>query len=111
MEPYRSDVLFESAVDALIAGDARTLQAMLRDDPELVRARSARPHHATLLHYIGTNGVEDERQKYPPNAVEMLKLLLVAGADVNAEADLYGGGATTLGLDAAGGRCEDRTSA
>jgi len=98
MEPYLSNPRFETAVDALIAGDALGLQAMLRDDPELVRGRSARPHHATLLHYIGTNGVEDERQKYPPNAVEMLKLLLAAGADVDAEADLYGGGATTFGL-------------
>ncbi|HVU57881.1 MAG TPA: ankyrin repeat domain-containing protein [Puia sp.] len=98
MEPYLSNPRFEEAVDALIAGDAPALQAMLRDDPELIRVRSTRSHHATLLHYIGTNGVEDERQKYPPNALEMLDLLLAAGADVNAEADLYGGGATTLGL-------------
>jgi len=98
MEPYHSNARFETAVDALIAGDAPALQAMLRDDPELIRSRSTRPHHATLLHYIGTNGVEDERQKYPPNAVEMLKLLLAAGAEVDAEADLYGGGATTFGL-------------
>jgi len=98
MEPYLSNTLFEAAVDALIAGDAPALQAMLREDPELIRARSTRPHHATLLHYTGTNGVEHERQKYPPNAVEMLKLLLAAGAEVDAEADLYGGGATTFGL-------------
>jgi len=76
---------------------------MLPDHPELIRARWPRPHHATLLLYIGTNGVEDERQKYPPNAVEMLKLLLAAGAEVDAEADLYGGGATTPGLVATGG--------
>lgn len=79
MEPYLSNPRFEAAVDALIAGDAPALQAMLRDDPKLIRTRSTRPHHATLLHYIGTNGVESERQKYPPNAVEMLKLLLAAG--------------------------------
>ena len=98
MEPYLSNPQFETAVDALIAGDAPALQAMLREHPELIRARSARSHHATLLHYIGTNGVEGERQKYPPNALEMLKLLLAAGAEVDAEADLYGGGATTFGL-------------
>ena len=98
MEPYLSNAPFEMAVDALIAGDGPALQAMLREYPDLIRARSARPHHATLLHYIGTNGVESERQKYPPNAVERLKLLLAAGADVDADADLYGGGATTFGL-------------
>jgi hypothetical protein len=102
MEPYQVSSghypSFERAVDALIAGDAPTLQAMLREDSMLIRARSTRSHHATLLHYIGTNGVEDERQRYPPNALEMLNLLLAAGADVNAEADMYGGGATTLGL-------------
>lgn len=102
MEPYQVSSghypPFERAVDALIAGDAPTLQAMLREDPALIGARSTRSHHATLLHYIGTNGVEDERQRYPPNALEMLNLLLAAGADVDAEADMYGGGATTLGL-------------
>ncbi|MDO6434116.1 ankyrin repeat domain-containing protein [Flavitalea sp. BT771] len=102
MQPYQvasgQYPLFERAVDALIAGDAPTLQAMLREDPALIRARSTRSHHATLLHYVGTNGVEDERQRYPPNALEMLQLLLAAGADVDAEADMYGGGATTLGL-------------
>jgi ankyrin repeat protein len=35
---------------------------------------------------------------YPGNAVEILDVLLSAGADVNATADFYGGGATTLGL-------------
>jgi hypothetical protein len=101
MEPSQvadHNLPFESAVDALIAGNTTTLKALLRENPALIRARSVRSHHATLLHYIGTNGVEDERQRYPPNALEMLKILLAAGAEVDAEADLYGGGATTLGL-------------
>ena len=41
---------FESAVEAVISGDAATLRSMLRDDRDLVRARSARRHHAPLLH-------------------------------------------------------------
>src|SRR2546423_2106014 len=51
-------VRFENAVEALVAGDAATLQSTLRETPELVRARSIRRHHATLLHYLGANGVE-----------------------------------------------------
>src|SRR5213075_1533443 len=70
----------------------------LRRHPELIRARSAREHHATLLHYVSANGVEGYRQKSPPNAARITELLLAAGADVEAEADVYGGGCTALGL-------------
>jgi ankyrin repeat protein len=89
---------FERAVDAITTGDARTLEKLLRDDPHLIRARSTRQHHAALLHYLGANAVEGFRQRTSKNAVEIARMLLKAGADVDAPADLYGGGATTLGL-------------
>ncbi len=88
---------FESAADAIVAGDAATLSSLLRENPELVRARSTRVHQVTLLHYVGANGVENYRQKSPKNAVEIAKTLLKAGAEVDALADTYGKG-TTLGL-------------
>ena len=50
-----------------------------------------------LLHYVGANGVENFRQKTPRNAVEVAEVLLAAGAEVDAMADMYGG-STTLGL-------------
>ena len=96
---------FESAVEAVIAGQAGALQALLRADPELPRARSTRithfdppVHRATLLHYIAANGVEGYRQKTPANAVEILRMLLAAGAEPDALADLYGGHYTTMSM-------------
>ncbi len=89
---------FEAAADAIVKGDIRTLKRLLRDDSKLVRARSTREHRATLLHYTSANGVEGYRQKTSPNIVEIAELLLKHGADVDAEADVYGGGSTTLGL-------------
>jgi ankyrin repeat protein len=91
---------FEAAADAIVNGDVSTLEQLLREEPRLIRVRSTREHNATLLHYISANGVEGYRQKTPKNAVEIAQLLLQAGAEVNAEADVYGGGATTLGLAA-----------
>ena len=88
---------FESAVDAIVSGDIGTVERLLNDDLALVRARSIRDHHSTLLHYIGANGVEDVRQRSPKNAVEIARLLIDRGAEVDAFADLYGG-STTLGL-------------
>jgi ankyrin repeat protein len=97
---------FESAVEAIIRGDIATLKRLLRDNPDLVRARSAREHRATLLHYGGANGVEGYRQKTPRNAPKLVELLLKAGAEVDADLD-YGSmrkiyreriGSTTLGL-------------
>jgi hypothetical protein len=49
---------FEAAVDAVVSGDLATLQSMLREHPALVRERSARRHHATLLHYTAANGTK-----------------------------------------------------
>jgi ankyrin repeat protein len=89
---------FETAADAIVHGDEAKLQQLLREHPELIRARSAREHRATLLHYVSANGVENYRQKSPPNAARITALLLEAGADVDAEADVYGGGCTALGL-------------
>jgi ankyrin repeat protein len=89
---------FELAVEAVISGDVVTLAKLLREKPQLIRERSVRSHRSTLLHYVGANGVENYRQKTPDNAVEVAKMLLDAGAEVDAAADMYGGGSTTLGL-------------
>lgn len=91
---------FEAAADAIVAGDEDALAALLRDDPELVRMRSTREHRATLLHYVSANGVEGYRQRTPRNAPRIARMLLDAGAEVDAEANVYGGRCTTLGLTA-----------
>jgi len=92
--------LFESAVDAIVSGDAETLRRLLREHPALVRERSTRAHRATLLHYVSANGVEDFRQKTPKNIVEIARMLLDAGADVNAGSNSYGTDDTTMLLTA-----------
>ena len=89
---------FESAAEAIVNGDVAKLKRLLREDPRLVRARSTRVHAATLLHYVAANGVENYRQITPKNIVAITEVLLKAGAEVDAEANMYGGGATTLGL-------------
>src|SRR5262249_14200854 len=91
---------FEAAVVAIVSGDLPALEKLLRENPKLVRARSTREHRSTLLHYVSANGVEDFRQRTPKNIVDLAKLLLEAGADVNAESNAYGGRSTTLGLTA-----------
>jgi hypothetical protein len=87
---------FEAAVDAVIAGNVTKLRRMLRENPKLVRARSTRAHRSTLLHYVSANGVEDFRQKTPKNIVDVAKILIDAGAEVDAENNP--GRGTTLGL-------------
>src|SRR5256714_3772180 len=89
---------FETAVEAVIAGDVESLRSMLRDDRKLVTARSARRHLATLLHYTAANGVEGVRQKTPANAVDVAKLLLDAGADPDALAVMYDNLCTTMSM-------------
>lgn len=104
MDPDAS-ARFERAADAVVDGDIATLTALLTSHPELatqqashVTDRHPPVHRATLLHYVAANGVEDVRQRSPQNAVEVARLLLTAGADPNALADMYGGQCTTLSL-------------
>jgi hypothetical protein len=96
-QPGSAVARFEAAARAVVDGDEVTLQRLLRDDPELIRTRSMRAHHATLLNYVGANGVE--RQETPANIVRIATSLIDAGAEIDAVADLYGG-TTTLGLAA-----------
>lgn len=88
---------FEQAADAIAAGNEATLRKLLEQNPKLIRMRSVRNHQATLLNYVGANGFEWYRQKTPKNAAEIAKILLEAGAEVDAWGDMYGG-SSTLGL-------------
>jgi len=87
---------FESAADTIVTGDVATLEKLIRRNPQLVRARSTRDHHATLLHYVAANGHEGFRQRTPPNAIAIAEVLLEAGAEVDALADMYGYRCTTM---------------
>ncbi len=71
----------------------------------MIRRRSTRAthfdppvHRATLLHYVAANGVERYRQKTPKNAVEVAKVLLQAGAEVDALAEMYGERCSTMSM-------------
>ena len=85
---------FEKAVDAVISGDTETLQSLLKKEPDLIRMRSSRAHRAMLIHYVAANGVEDERQRTPVNAVDVANVLIDAGAEIDATF-LDGGSGTT----------------
>jgi ankyrin repeat protein len=96
---------FERAVEAVIDGDLTTLKQLLRDDPDLIRARSTRVTHsdppvhgAMLLHYIAANGVEGYRQRSPANAADVARTLIDSGADPDALCNMYGGECTTMAL-------------
>jgi len=89
---------FEAAVEAVVSGDVAALRAMLGEHLELTHAHSTRRHHATLLHYIAANGVESGRQKTPANAVDVAKMLLEGGAEVDALADMYDARCTTMSM-------------
>ncbi len=75
---------FEVTADAVADGDLPQLESLLRRNPALAHARSNREHRATLLYYLAANGVEDFRQRSPANAPEIARLLLDAGAEVDA---------------------------
>lgn len=89
---------FERAAEAVVSGDLAELRALVAQDPELVRAASPRSHGASLLHYVAANGVEDERQRVPPNAVDIARFLSAAGAPPDATCGFGGGGPNTTPL-------------
>jgi hypothetical protein len=93
------DAGFEAAVDAIVRGELEDLTRFVQDAPRLVRARSAYPHHSTLLHHCSANGIEHTRQwQSPANAPDIARALLAAGADPDATCDVYRGGHATTPL-------------
>jgi len=91
--------VFARAVRAIIGGDTAALGAELAATPDLVHARSGSIHRATLLHYVAANGIEDELQCQVANADEIARLLIAAGAEVDATCNAYEGRyPTTLAL-------------
>lgn len=104
-DPHGPIRRFEAAVECVVNGGLDGLRAHLQADPALVHARSTRVTHfdppvhgAMLLHYVAANGVEGHRQRTPPNAVDVARVLLEAGAAPDALAHLYGGTCTTMSL-------------
>ena len=87
---------FTHAVDAIVTGDEPRLRALLQSHPGLVHERARFTHRATLLHYVGANGVEVQRS--PANAAAIASILLEAGAEADAVAPVYGAADTTLCL-------------
>ena len=86
------------AARAGVDGDAATLAKLLAQHPTLATARTADAFNVTLLHFSAANGLPDELQRTPANAVEICELLLAAGCDPNATSSGYGGGPNSTPL-------------
>lgn len=70
------DAKFHPAIQAIKSGDLDGLRALLDQDPSLATARSSRSH-PTLLQCLALEALD------VPNKVEMAKLLIDAGAEIN----------------------------
>ena len=81
---------FEKAIDLLLSGAKKELLDLLTAQPELLHQRSAYGHHAGLIHYLGSNGVEIWRQVVPSNITEIANMLIELGADKKMKAPIYG---------------------
>jgi len=98
---------FDEAVAAMDAGDLDRLRSLIASDRALVHARSnlEPPYHyftgATLLHHVAGNPdrgrLEGKLPPLPKNSPDVARLLLDAGADVQART-LGPNGGDTMGL-------------
>jgi ankyrin repeat protein len=70
------DAKFHPAIAAINLGDLETFKALIAQDPTLATARSSRSH-PTLLQCVALEG------KDKPNNVEMARVLIKAGAELN----------------------------
>lgn len=102
----RLNPLFEETVDALMRGDEKYVRRQLDTHPDLIETQSSYGHKATLLLYLGTNGVETWRQQVPHNMIDLLQLLLERGADPLARMAVYGGHFSTKELAGTSGHTQ-----
>jgi hypothetical protein len=104
---FESHPRFDEAVAAIDAGDVDRLRTLIAADGALVHARTNLdpPFHyftgATLLHHVAGNPdrgrLDGLRPPLPANIPDLARLLLEAGADVNART-LGPNGGDTMGL-------------
>jgi hypothetical protein len=104
---FASHPRFDEAVAALDSGDLARLGALIASDPRLVHARTnlEPPYHyftgATLLHPLAGNPdrgrLEGKLPPLPANTVELARLLLDSGSEVDAST-LGPNGGTLMGL-------------
>jgi len=94
----RFDKDFEQAITLLIHGDNIALEEILHHRPDLLHTKSIYGHQASLIHYVGSNGIEIWRQQVPKNLPLILKRLLNLGSHPNPENKIYGNGSDLIGL-------------
>src|SRR5207247_5149443 len=70
------DAKFHPAIAAIRSGDLETFKALVSQDPTLATSRSS-TSHPTLLQCVALDG------KDKPNNVEMARVLIEAGAEIN----------------------------
>src|SRR5438876_1639985 len=70
------DAKFHPAIAAIRSGDLETFKALVSQDPTLATSRSS-TSHPTLLQCVALDG------KDKPNNVEMARVLIEAGAELN----------------------------
>src|SRR5882672_7666289 len=70
------DTKFRPAIAAIRSGDLETFEALVSQDPTLATSRSA-TSHPTLLQCVALDGNDQ------PNNVEMARVLIEAGAELN----------------------------
>ena len=92
------NVVFETAVDLLLDGSMEALKSFIISYPDLTTMASQFGHNATLLHYLGNNGVELYRQVVPGQFIDRFQLLMDAGSDIDAKMNVYDGEFTFIEL-------------
>ena len=86
------DLNFELAIDHLLSGSLDELLLLLiSNESKIIHSTSAFGHRASLIHYLGSNGVEMWRQVVPLNCIELLTFLVNSGSDPNALMNVYNG--------------------
>lgn len=92
------DAQFEKAIDFVLSGKLEALKKLLSNNPGILQTKSIYGHQASLIHYVGSNGIEIWRQQVPNNLPSILKFLLDSGADPNSINKIYGTGSQLIDL-------------
>jgi len=74
------DAKFQPAIAAIRSGDLETFRALISQDPTLATSQSS-SSHPTLLQCVALESQGDGKDK--PNNVEMARVLIDAGAELN----------------------------
>lgn len=92
------DGQLQVAIDHLLFSPLDVFRDYILSSPELLNRQTVFGHRASIVHYLGSNGIEIYRQVVPTDIVDKVEFLKSMDTNFTQSHNIYGGSCTVIDL-------------